>query len=278
MPAGAAIAALIAAIALIAGGLLAIRISGAQPGVARRLAGAREWRVGDLVSAETLPARPVRISGRIRCPEPIVTDRDERLVALHRDVQVQPPGGAWRSIERIRETRGFELWDHDGSLAIDPGEAAEPLVSIPHVWRGTTAALRDQSHLAALDRLGARDGEEWPAQSVTRMVSVVERLLVLASVVRAPDGTTRLRPPPGGYLISTLELADGMRLLGGRRPRVLLSGVAMILFGVAAALAAVTSSGGGWHRAALADGTPAAGTNGASRVMPCHFYHPITGS
>jgi hypothetical protein len=245
MPAGAAIAALIAAIALIAGGLLAIRLSGAQPGMARRLAGAREWRVGDLLAAEAVPARPVRISGRIRCPDPIVTDRDERLVALHRDVQVRPPGGDWRSIERIRETRGFELWDHDGSLAIDPAEAAEPLISIPHVWRGTTASLRDQSHLAALARLGAGygagDGEEWPAQSITRMVSVVERLLVLATVERAPDGVTRLRPPPGGYLIATLELADAMRLLGGRRPRVLLSGVAMIVLGAVSALAGLAA-------------------------------------
>jgi hypothetical protein len=239
MPAGAAVALLIVAIALIAGGLLAIRLCGAHPGMARRLAGAREWRVGDLAAADPLPSRPVRVSGRIRCPEPILTDRDERLVALHRDVQVQLPGGGWRSIERIRETRGFELWDHDGSLPIDPAEAAEPLVSIPHVWRGTAAALRDESHLAALARLGAGAGDAWPAQSITRRVSVVERLLVLASVERAPDGLTSLRPPPGGYLISTLELADAMRLLGGRRPRVLFGGMAMILLGMAVAVSAL---------------------------------------
>jgi hypothetical protein len=251
MPAGAAIPALIAAIALIAGGLFAIRVSGSRPGLARRLAGAREWRVGDLVAADALPTRPVRVSGRIRCPEPIVTDRDERLVALHRDVRVRLPRGEWRSIERIRETRGFELWDHDGSLAIDPAEAAEPLVSIPHVWRGTTDALRDPSHLAALARLGATasngevatdgDGEDWPAESVTRMVSVVERLLVLAIAERAPDGLTRLRPPQGGYVIATLELADAMRLLGGRRPRVMLGGVAMIVLGGVAALAGLAT-------------------------------------
>ena len=240
MPLGAAIAVVIAAIVLIAGGLFAIRISGAEPGIARRLAGAREWRVGDLVAADMVPGRPVRVSGRIRCPDPIVTDREERLVALHRDVQVRQPGGAWRSIERIRETRGFELWDHDGSLALDPAEAAEPLVAIPHVWRGTTAALRDQSHLAAVARLGAADGEEWPAQSVTRIVSVVERLLVLAAVERT-DGVTRLIPPPGGYLISTLELADAMRLLGGRRQRVMLGGVAMVVLGGAVALAGLVA-------------------------------------
>jgi hypothetical protein len=239
MPAAVAIAVLIAAIVLLAGGLLALRVSGAQTGIARRLAGAREWRVGDLAAADELPRRAVRVGGRIRCPDPIVTDRDERLVALHRDVQVQPPGGSWRSIERIRETRGFELWDHDGSLAIDPSEAAEPLVSIPHVWRGTTAALQDRSHLAALARLGKADDDEWPAQSVTRTISVVERLLVLATAERGPDGGVRLRPPEGGYLVSTLELDDAMRLLGGRRRRLLLSGAGMILLGLVASLVAV---------------------------------------
>jgi hypothetical protein len=247
MPAAFAIGLLIVATLLVASGLVAIRTSGAQPGIARRLAGAREWRVGDLVGGDALPARPVRVVGRIRCPDPIVTARDERLVALHRDVQVKPPGGPWRSIERIRETRGFELWDHDGSLPLDPAEAAEPLIVIPHVWRGTTAALSDASHLAAVQRLGAGAGEEWPARSVTRMVSVVERLLVLAGVEHGDGGRPHLSPPPGGYLISALELDDAMRLLGGRRRELLLIGAGCILLGVVAAAvgAALLLSGPG---------------------------------
>ena len=103
-----------------------------------------------------LPVRPVRIAGRIRCPDPILNARGERLVARHRDVQVQPAGRGWRSIERIRESRGFELWDHGGSLPVDPSHAAEPLVVIPHVWRGSTTDLEDPSHLAAVERAGWR--------------------------------------------------------------------------------------------------------------------------
>jgi hypothetical protein len=236
MPA-AAIAVLIAAIALVVSGLLAIRHSGANPGMARRLAGAREWRVGDLIDAPSLPDRAVRIAGRIRCPDAILTDRDERLVALHRDVQVKPPGGQWRSIERIRETRGFELWDHDGSLPLDAAAASEPLVTIPHVWRGTTRALVDPSHVGAVERLGGVSDVEWQAQSVTRTVSAVDRLLVLGRVERDPDGKARLVPPAGGYVISTLELDDAMRLLGGRRRELLLIGAGMVLLGVVAGVA-----------------------------------------
>jgi hypothetical protein len=238
-----ALTALVAAVVLLAGGLFAIRISGAEPGIARRLAGAREVRVGDLLGGSGLPSRPVRVAGRIRCPDPLLTSRDERVVALHRDVQVKPPGREWRSIERIRESRGFELWDHDGALPLDPAKAAEPLVVIPHVWRGTTAELRDPSHRAAVERLGAAGDDVWPARSVTRMVSVVERLLVLARVERDLDGRPQLAPPPGGYLISGLELDDAMRLLGGQRRELVLVGygllAAALLAGVAAGAAMI---------------------------------------
>ncbi|HEY7462951.1 MAG TPA: hypothetical protein VH987_00750 [Candidatus Limnocylindria bacterium] len=218
--------ALLVGVVLLVAGLAAIRLSGASPAVGRRLAGARGVRVGDLIEMDPLPERPVRVAGRIRCPDPILTERGDRLVAVHRDVQVKPPNGQWRSIERVRETRGFELWDHDGSLPVDPAQAAEPLIAIPHVWRGTTADLTDPGHLAAAARLGVGD-RPWPARSVTRMVSVVERLLVLARVTRGGEGV-RLEPPPGGFLISTLELEDAMRLLGGPRRNLLLAGYAMV--------------------------------------------------
>jgi hypothetical protein len=231
--------ALLVGVALLAGGVAAIRLSGAAPGVARRLAGARGVRVGDLIDMEPLPQRPVRVTGRIRCPDPILTERGDRLVAVHRDVQVKPPNGPWRSIDRVRETRGFELWDHDGSLPIDPARAAEPLIVIPHVWRGTTADLTDAGHLAAVARLGMGD-QPWPARSVTRMVSVVERLLVLAHVTRNAEGV-RLEPPPGGFLVSTLELPDAMRLLGGPRRRLLLAGYAMIGLAALAGISAVAA-------------------------------------
>jgi hypothetical protein len=215
--------------------MVAIRRSGAEQAIARRLAGARQVRLSDLFSMSELPARPVRIAGRIRCPDPIVNARGERLVARHRDVQVQPAGQGWRSIERIRESRGFELWDHAGSLPVDPSLAAEPLVVIPHVWRGSSTDLQDPPHLAAVERLG---GAPMPARSVTRTVSVVERLLLLASVARDEAGAPLLRPPPGGYVISTLELDDAMRLLGGPHRHVLLAGYGLLGLALVSALVA----------------------------------------
>ena len=217
-------------LALLVAGVLAVRASGAEPRIAQRLAGAREYRVGDLVGTPSQHDRPVRVVGRIRCPDPIRTERDERLVALHRDVQVKPPGSGWRTIERIREARGFELWDHDGSLPLDPALAAEPLIVIPHVWRGTTAELTQEIHQAAVARLGGEGAVAWPARSVTRIVSVVERLLVLASVQRSNGGVV-LVPPQGGFVLSAVALDDAMRLLGGNRRGLLLAGYGMAVAG-----------------------------------------------
>lgn len=228
------------ALPLLAGGLVAVRRSGARPGMGRRLAGAREVRVGELLAlgpADPVPRRPVRVVGRIRCANPILTAQDDRLVALHRDVEVSLPHGGWRSIERLRETRSFELWDHDGSLVVDPAEAAEPLVTLPHVWTGSPGEL-DESYGSALERVTAEQGAPLLARATTRMVSVVDRLLMLAEVGRDGEGRIRLSAPRGGYVLSAMELNDAMRLLGGRRPQLMLAGMAAVAVSVALLLAA----------------------------------------
>lgn len=224
---------------LVAAGLVLARSSGSQLSLGRRLAGAAEFRVGDLLDADPLPARPVRVVGRIRCPDPMITAHDDRLVALHRDVEVRLADGRWRTIERLRETCGFELWDHDGSLPLDASLAAEPLVTIPHVWRGEAVELEDEAHRAAIARLRQQGQRPSSARSTMRVISVVDRLLVLARAVREADGGLALRPPPGGYVISSLELPDAMRLLGGPRRRWLLIGSAMVALGALLAVAAL---------------------------------------
>lgn len=226
------------AIALVAAGLLLVGASGARVALALRLAGARQVRVGELQDLDPLPARALRIAGRIRCSEPL-TARDERLVALHRDVEVRLEDGGWRTIERVRETRSFELWDHSASVRIDPAQAAEPLVTIPHVWKGRPQELQEEAHRAAVDRLNREGRRPIAARSTTRAVSVVERLLVLARARRGADGDVTLEAPPGGLVISSLELPDAMRLLGGPRRRLMLAGIGLVGLGTILAVAAL---------------------------------------
>jgi hypothetical protein len=221
-----------AAVAIAAGVVLTLR-SGADAVTGRRLAGPRQLAVGDLLDLDQPPDRPVRVVGRIRCPDPIITPQQDRLVALHRDVDVRLADGRWRTLERVRETRGFELWDHAGSLPLDPADAAEPLITIPYVWQGEPAEL-DESYRPALQRVEAETGMSADAaRAITRTISVIDRLLVLARVARE-EGGIRMAPPPGGFLIATLDLEDAMRLLGGPGRGRYVLGLALIALGVTA--------------------------------------------
>lgn len=216
---------------LAAGGTLVIRAAGARPGLARRLAGPPQVKVGSLDEPDAPRDRAVRVRGRIRCREPLNAAGGERLVAFHRDVEVRI-GGRWRTIERMRETRSFEMWDHDGSLTVDPAQAAEPLVTIPSVWRGSASEL-GEPHASAVARLAERHGAPaTEARSTTRTINVTDQLLVLAR----PHGDRHevsLEPPEGGFLITNLALDDAMRLLGGSNRR----GVAMAVVAVAVGVA-----------------------------------------
>ena len=239
MPLGAVYAALVVAgLVVAAASLLVLRGTGASPARARRLAGPAEVKVGRLLDPVGLPTRPIRISGRIRCRDPLEAGDGERLVAFHRDVEVHV-GGTWRSVERLRETRSFDLWDHDGSLVIDPARAAEPLITIPQVWRGTAAEL-EEPHASAVARLVERHGPATEARAITRSINVTDRLLVLARAA-AVEGSVSLEPPEGGFLITNLALPDAMRLLGGRNRR--MAAAAVIALGIAVVLIAIGGIG-----------------------------------
>ena len=240
MPLGIALVILVVVgVVLAVASLLVLRASGARPALARRLAGPAEVKVGQLLGADALPARPVRVVGRIRCREPLEMGGGERLVAFHRDVEIRI-GDTWRSLERLRETRSFDLWDHDGSLVVDPSMAAEPLVVIPKVWRGNPSEL-EEPHASAAARLVERHGRATEARAITRGLNVTDRLRLVARPRRDDAGRTSLDPPEGGYIVTNLELDDAMRLLGGGNRR-LVAG-AIIALGTSIALLAIGGIG-----------------------------------
>jgi hypothetical protein len=228
---------------LAGGGAITLRAIGARPGLARRLAGPPQVKVGTLADPGAPGGRPVRVRGRIRCRDPLHADGGERLVAFHRDVEVRIAGG-WRTIERLRETRSFELWDHDGSLPVDPARAAEPLVTIPSVWRGDASELVEP-HASAVARLVERHGvPAGEARSTTRSINITDQLLVLARPEADGGGAVRLEPPDGGFVITNLALDDAMRLLGGSHRRAVSAAVIAVAAGVAVAAIGVVGAVG----------------------------------
>jgi hypothetical protein len=229
--------------ALLAGGVAWMRAIGANMSMGRRLAGAREMPVGEASRLSSEPPRPVRVSGRIRCPDPLVAPDGERLVAFHRDIEVRTARGEWRAIERLRQTRSFELWDHAGSMSIDPARAAEPLITIPLVWEGHPEELGDELS-GALARVAQQDGQPVAARAVTRTISEADRIQVLARVRTDEARRAALEPPTGGFVISALELDAAMRLLGGQHRRQLPLAIGLMALGVLTLVSGILLVGG----------------------------------
>lgn len=226
-------------VVLLAG--LGLRAAGPDLRTARRLAAPAEVRVGALLDGSHPRVRTVRVSGRIRCRDPLHAGGGERLVVYHRDVEVLLDGIGWRSLERVREARSFELWDHDGSLTIDPSTVAEPLLTIPSVWRGDVAAM-SEPHTSAVRQLESRHGPARGARATTRTINVTDRLLVLARISQRPGRRVELQPPDGGYLITNLALDDVMRLLGGRNRPLMLASVSGIAVGAIVAIGGLVAT------------------------------------
>jgi hypothetical protein len=222
-------------LAIVAGAAL-VRWSGADTRAGRRLAGTRPASLPDLQAAaarDELPGHPVRVEGRVRCADPIRTPDGERLALLHRDVEVQQPDGRWRLIERLRDARAIDLWERSTSVPLDLGQLAEPLITIPHQWEGSPAEL-DANHQPAVARISAEDHPPGRARAVTRQVMLVDQLIVVAVPGRSADGALRLDPPPGGFLVSTVELDVALRLLAGPHRRRMIAGYAVSAAGLVA--------------------------------------------
>jgi hypothetical protein len=222
-------------------GVILVRSSGADVRTGRRLAGAPAHslvELRDLARDDDLPKGPIRISGRVRCADPILTPDGDRLAALHRDVEVRLPDGRWRTIEHLRQAQPISVWERTASVGVDLARLAEPLISIPQVWEGAPDELGAE-YRPALDRLGAVT----TARATVRQLTLVDQVLVLAVAGRDAGGQLRLEPPPGGFVMSTVDLDVAMRLLAGpRRSRMVAGfvtagvGVGLVFIGVVAAV------------------------------------------
>lgn len=219
-------------------GIVLIRSSGADTRVGRRLAGAPAASLRDLQQravGDQLPRGAVRIEGRVRCADPLITPDGDRLAALHRDVDVRLPDGRWRTIERLRESRPIDLWERTASVPLDLEGLAEPLITIPHYWEGAPDELGD-TYLPAIQRLASEVGALTAARATTRQLTLVDQLIVLAVPQRDSGGGLRLAPPAGGLIIANVDLDTAMRLLAGPHRTRMLAGFALAAAGAVVGL------------------------------------------
>jgi hypothetical protein len=115
-------------------------------------------------------------------------------------------------------------------MSVDPTGAAEPLITIPLVWEGKPDELGAEL-TPGVARVARDDGQPVAARAVTRTISEVDRLLVLAQLRADGRQGASLEPPAGGFVISSLELDAAMRLLGGQHRRQLTFSIGLLALG-----------------------------------------------
>lgn len=236
---------MILAVALVLSGFVAIAASellarrlAPRYVLGRTLAGARNVSIDEArAMALAGDARYVRVHGRITSDEEFPDEQERPLVYRRKRVELRRPDGSWRIGASETEGVPFGVESRASFVAVDAAAIGAGLVVVPRQADGSAADLPAEL---------ATDAEPGTAaRLVVEQVSAVEHAYV-AGVPRATaDGlvtmsASRNRP----LILTTLEIDDAMRLLGGgQRPRafalsgVLIIGAGLILAGIVVAVA-----------------------------------------
>jgi hypothetical protein len=224
----------------LAGGLLAfvvaallLRTYGPRYRVGRLLATVPSVSLADVrLAAEAGESRYVRVEGRVDSEEAF--EDDARRPLVFRRIRLQSRAGSrWRTFEDRREQVTFEVGDGLHQVGVDGDALDDGLIVIPRESIGTAADLPD--------RIPPGLPPETPVRALVEQVSLVEHAVVLGIPVAGPDGRVELTAGAGRPLIlTTLETAEAMRVLGGgRRARALLVAITLGVGAVLVALAVV---------------------------------------
>lgn len=182
------------------------------------------------LAAEGTP-RYVRIDGRLDSEEDFPDEHERPLVYRRRRLQLRRRG-QWRTLDEQTEAVPFEIREGLDAIAIDHGALGEGLVVLPRESIGTAEEIPD--------RLPEDTPRGVPARVRIDQISSVEHAIVLGVPVRGADGTLMTAGLGRPLILTTLEIPEAMRILGGGRGR---PRAAILLLGGGLALLAV---GLGW--------------------------------
>jgi hypothetical protein len=188
------------------------------------------------------------IKGSIDAPEIFEDEHHRPLVFRRERVSIADEGG-WRVIDTAERSLPFVVSDPSNSISIATADLADGLVVVERRWEGSVAELHaagreyQRPETAALVAALATSDPTRGARVGLEQVSNLDRATAAGQLV---DG--ELRAGAGRPLVvTTLERADALRLLGGEaRGRLVSStlalallaiGLLLLLGGVALALA-----------------------------------------
>ena len=188
------------------------------------------------------------IKGSIDAPEIFEDEHHRPLVFRRERVSIADEGG-WRVIDTAERSLPFVVSDPSSSISIATADLADGLVVVERRWEGSVAELHaagreyQRPETAALVATLATSDPTRGARVGLEQISNLDRATAAGQLV---DG--ELRAGAGRPLVvTTLERADALRLLGGEaRGRLVSStlalallaiGLLLLLGGVALALA-----------------------------------------
>ncbi|HTS15096.1 MAG TPA: hypothetical protein VMH24_05470 [Candidatus Sulfotelmatobacter sp.] len=229
---------LVIGLALIACGLLLLAGSGRAYRVGRVLAAAPLVPITTAVElARAGEPRYVRVHGRITSAEEFPDEHDRPLVYRHRRLELRA-AGRWQDVWQEREAVPFGVEQRAAFIGVDAARLEQGLVVIPRESRGRAGEVPEH--------LPAGTDPATPARYRVDQISAVEQADVAGQPVTGPDGTALMTAGLGRPLIlSTLEQAEAMRILGAGHIGRLRLAAACLAAGVlslaAALLVAVTA-------------------------------------
>ncbi len=248
-------------VALLVIGLLLSRRTDARTRAGQLLAGLSPISPTEALKLAALrgeSAPYLAIKGSIDAPEIFEDEHHRPLVFRRERVSIADEGG-WRVIDTAERSLPFVVSDPSNSISIATADLADALVVVERRWEGSVAELHaagreyQRPETAALVAALATSDPTRGARVGLEQISNLDRATAAGQLV---DG--ELRAGAGRPLVvTTLERADALRLLGGEaRGRLVSSTLALALL----AIGLLLLLGG----VALALASPALGADAAS--------------
>jgi hypothetical protein len=198
------------------------------------------------------------IKGSIDAPEIFEDEHHRPLVFRRERVSIADEGG-WRVIDTAERSLPFVVSDPSNSISIATADLADGLVVVERRWEGSVAELHaagreyQRPETAALVAALATSDPTRGARVGLEQISNLDRATAAGQLVDGELRTGAGRP----LVVTTLERADALRLLGGEaRGRLVSSTLALALL----AIGLLLLLGG----VALALASPALGADAAS--------------
>ena len=174
------------------------------------------------------------IKGSIDAPEIFEDEHHRPLVFRRERVSIADEGG-WRVIDTVERSLPFVVSDPSSSISIATADLADGLVVVERRWEGSVAELHaagreyQRPETAALVAALATSDPTRGARVGLEQISNLDRATAAGQLV---DG--ELRAGAGRPLVvTTLERADALRLLGGEaRGRLVSSTLALALLAI----------------------------------------------